>query len=353
MNPRQKIATGVLALALGATGCASGSTPDAAQIAAESKATETSARTDTETMPTTGLGEDITAIVTPEQLDRIQADGDIFVATSAEELLGYSTDVITGTVLEVLPGRYVSVGDEEDNGVYSTAIIRIATDAIIKGPHAGGGSIALVEIAVDSLDDRRDQVTEDLSGLVGANVLVAARESTQNFEPVTAIDGVDGRYVNALPQGLLVELENGQVLTLQFGGTYLTDLNGITSVDDVIEQAATDRAPTWQLPEAEGGEETLSGTDGPVMRHTGPYWDDAMLESVGGVLALEGDCLYLDRTEWGQRYPVIWPADTSWDEENQVVMPPAGEPLSIGQSVGGDGGYMASGAVEGFAGPRA
>lgn len=95
------------------------------------------------------------------------------------------------------------------------------------------------------------------------------------------------------------------------------------------------------------------GVDGPVVRHLQPYWDEAMLEEVAGVLVLEGDCLWLDRPEWQQRLPVVWPSGTLWDGENRAVVTPAGETLRIGQSVIGGGGYTDSGSVASFAGTEA
>ena len=97
----------------------------------------------------------------------------------------------------------------------------------------------------------------------------------------------------------------------------------------------------------------LDGVDGPVVRHTSPYWDEAMLESVNGVLGLEGDCLFLSRPEWPDRYPVVWPAGTAWDAENQAVVTPAGEMLRIGQEVNGGGGFNDGESVEYFAGAEA
>lgn len=95
------------------------------------------------------------------------------------------------------------------------------------------------------------------------------------------------------------------------------------------------------------------GVDGPVVRHVQPYWDEAMLEEVAGVLVLEDDCLWLDRPEWKQRYPVVWPAATVWDSENRTVVTPAGEALRIGEPVIGGGGYNDVRSVEFFAGTEA
>ncbi len=90
--------------------------------------------------------------------------------------------------------------------------------------------------------------------------------------------------------------------------------------------------------------------DGPVVRHALPYWDHAMLEEVAGVLVLEGDCLYLAPPESQERYPVVWPATTRWDAENQSVVTPAGEVVRIGEAVQGGGGYSNTESVEFFAG---
>ena len=68
--------------------------------------------------------------------------------------------------------------------------------------------------------------------------------------------------------------------------------------------------------------------------------DEGMAAEVRGVLQLEGSCLYVFLDEVGERYPVLWPAGTHWDGENNAVVPPAGAPMPIGSEVYGGGGYL-------------
>jgi hypothetical protein len=98
----------------------------------------------------------------------------------------------------------------------------------------------------------------------------------------------------------------------------------------------------------------VGAVDGPVMRHPAPSSSgEGMAAEVRGVLQLEGACLYVFLDEVGQRYPVLWPAGTSWDEGSEAVIPPAGLPMDVGSQVRGSGGYLYLDDVELLAGPEA
>lgn len=64
--------------------------------------------------------------------------------------------------------------------------------------------------------------------------------------------------------------------------------------------------------------------------------DDA---EVRGRLELEDDCLYVALDEIGERYPVVWPAGTTWDAEDHVVVGPSRARMPVGSEVHGGGGY--------------
>lgn len=81
-----------------------------------------------------------------------------------------------------------------------------------------------------------------------------------------------------------------------------------------------------------------------------PNSDDGMAAEVRGTLQIEGDCLYVFVDEAGERYPILWPAGTSWNEQNQSVTPSAGSPMPIGSVVSGGGGYLHVGDVKRLAG---
>ena len=59
-----------------------------------------------------------------------------------------------------------------------------------------------------------------------------------------------------------------------------------------------------------------------------------------GVLALDGDCLYLVQKGIEQHFPILWPAGTRWDLQNQSVISPVSGVTRIGGSVEGRGGYF-------------
>jgi hypothetical protein len=87
-------------------------------------------------------------------------------------------------------------------------------------------------------------------------------------------------------------------------------------------------------------EEALA-IDGPVMRYPQASSPSGNLETLlDGVLQLEGGCLYLVQDSIGQRYPILWPAGTRWDGQNQSVVSPVGEVMPMGGSVTGRGGYF-------------
>jgi hypothetical protein len=98
-----------------------------------------------------------------------------------------------------------------------------------------------------------------------------------------------------------------------------------------------------------------SAVDGPVMRYPDSFGSgDGMDALVSGVLVLDGDCLYVVRNGVGRGYPVLWPLGTTWNDDAQAVVTPAGEVLSVGDEVaGGGGGYLNVGYIERVAGDEA
>lgn len=82
-----------------------------------------------------------------------------------------------------------------------------------------------------------------------------------------------------------------------------------------------------------------AGVDGPLMYAAArSYRDDAMAALIIGTLELDGDCLYT--TFDGNRYPVLWPHGTTWDETTSSVVLANGTSLALGTELDGGGGYM-------------
>ena len=97
-----------------------------------------------------------------------------------------------------------------------------------------------------------------------------------------------------------------------------------------------------------------TAVDGPVMRYPQPSISPAELAApVRGVLQLEGSCLYVFVDQSGERYPVVWPAGTQWDDPTQSVISPIGARMPIGDRVFGGGGYFYVPDIERIAGPVA
>ena len=81
--------------------------------------------------------------------------------------------------------------------------------------------------------------------------------------------------------------------------------------------------------------------DGPVMRYQETSSASGQLATLlQGVLQLDEGCLYLVQDAIGERFPVLWPAGTRWDEPNQSVVSPVGDVMRIGGAVEGRGGYF-------------
>ena len=87
--------------------------------------------------------------------------------------------------------------------------------------------------------------------------------------------------------------------------------------------------------------EEARAIDGPVMRYPDASSPSGNLDTLlQGVLELEGDCLYLTQGSIGQRFPILWPAETTWDEPNQSVVSPSGAVMKVGAAVEGRGGFF-------------
>lgn len=78
-----------------------------------------------------------------------------------------------------------------------------------------------------------------------------------------------------------------------------------------------------------------------------------MAAEIRGVLQLEGSCIYVTSGGTGERYPILWPAETTWDAENTAVVPPVGAPIPTGGAVLGGGGYMHVSNIDRLAGSAA
>lgn len=90
---------------------------------------------------------------------------------------------------------------------------------------------------------------------------------------------------------------------------------------------------------ASGDPESAEGIDGPVLRHSLPFATEGEDAAVGGVVEIDGDCLYLVNDNIGMRVSVVWPATTSWDAESRLVRLANGESVGVGDRVLGGGGY--------------
>lgn len=115
----------------------------------------------------------------------------------------------------------------------------------------------------------------------------------------------------------------------------------VVVVDDPppVETTTTAGSTTTTEPSApeppEGG-----GVDGPVMFDVKPAPGprESQAAQIGGVLELDGDCLYV-ADEHG-RFPVLWPWGTTWDDGVASVTLPDGQIYRLGAEFEGGGGYF-------------
>ncbi|MGH1493798.1 MAG: META domain-containing protein [Acidimicrobiales bacterium] len=117
--------------------------------------------------------------------------------------------------------------------------------------------------------------------------------------------------------------------------------------------AASGCGSNTESTEASDDSEMATGLQGPVMRHIEPHANQGEDAEVRGVVQIEGDCLYIALDEIGERFPIIWPASTSWDADAGRVLLPNGDAVGHGDAVYGGGGYYYVRDVEAFAGAAA
>jgi hypothetical protein len=97
-----------------------------------------------------------------------------------------------------------------------------------------------------------------------------------------------------------------------------------------------------------------STVDGPLIRYPQRSSSgDGMDAEIEGVLEHEGDCLYLQHGELDDRYPVIWPAGSTWDATDPAVLSPSQVRMPVGSEVYGGGGYLYVDDVERLIGSEA
>lgn len=100
--------------------------------------------------------------------------------------------------------------------------------------------------------------------------------------------------------------------------------------------------------------EEARAIDGLVMRYQDTSAASGGLTTLlQGELQVEGDCLYLVQTSIGKRTPILWPAGTEWDAQNQSVVSAAGDAIRVGDSVEGRGGFFFLSDVDLLAGTAA
>ncbi|HZX55377.1 MAG TPA: hypothetical protein VFE86_11895 [Ilumatobacteraceae bacterium] len=108
------------------------------------------------------------------------------------------------------------------------------------------------------------------------------------------------------------------------------------------------------IPTSSTTAEEARAIDGLVMRYPETSSTSVDLATLlDGVLQVEGDCLYLVQPALQQRFPILWPAGTRWDGQNQSVVSPAGEVMRVGDAVQGRGGYYFLSDIHLFAGTAA
>jgi hypothetical protein len=189
----------------------------------------------------------------PEELDDFRALGDFNIYTDASALLGSGELAVTGTVKKIEPGRTVSVAGSAPGSLYSTLLVTVGSAVSARDGISTKSSTVYVEVPIPEPTKALEVLSQELSFLLGKSVLVVAGVATENFKPVTSSGQVQGPIYSALPQGFVVQETDASLLTLQYGGRYLTELNGIKTLDDLRESSvkgpgSRSSETAWQLP---------------------------------------------------------------------------------------------------------
>lgn len=148
------------------------------------------------------------------------------------------------------------------------------------------------------------------------------------------IDVLEGLDLTATIDGQRLWLEARASGGYEAGLSFLPS-NDTTPHDDSTTSTSADLLP--------GG-----GMDGPVMYAARRDAGDYMAAEIIGTLELDGDCLYT--TFEGNRYPVLWPYGTTWDDDSSSVVLPDGTTIALGGEVYGGGGYLYADTIGGYTG---
>jgi hypothetical protein len=186
--------------------------------------------------------------------------------------------------------------------------------------------------------------------------------------------GSDGRVdLTGVRSGRIITLDNpGTIRNMDLRGEWLAleDSRGASLVSVVTGHVYTETAvqgtvtlsrkvppsvlPTATTSPATEDQAAESPIDGLVIRYpVSSNSDYGMAAEIRGVLVRDGQCLYVEETGIGERFPILWPAGTTWEESTQSVMPPSGPPIPVGANVRGSGGYLKVSEVERLASPEA
>lgn len=195
--------------------------------------------------------------------------------------------------------------------------ITMAVDAdTITGTAACNQYTGAIDMSIEAGDGRF--VVSDLSWTEMAcepPVMEVEQAFLSALQAVDSYEAADGLYVAATGVGTNFHL---------------------TRSDEVAPPDTTEQtvSPTAIEGLARGG-----GLDGPVMYAAQVEEEQAqMAAEIIGTLEVDGDCLYTAFD--GNRYPVLWPYGTTWDENTSSVVLPDGTEFAIGGDVYGGGGYL-------------
>lgn len=118
-------------------------------------------------------------------------------------------------------------------------------------------------------------------------------------------------------------------------------------IQDVTVSANANTITVDITPDLTGPPVGDGAIDGPVIRNSNQSeFNYGLAAEIRGVLELEEDCLYVAFGEVGERYPIVWPASTTWNSADTAVVLPSGESLAIGDNLYGSGGYISVENVE-------
>ncbi len=260
--------------------------------------------------------------------------------------VGCGADPAVPVIQPLPPGVVGSVGDIE-SAVRAIVdppsdIEVIAHQLIVSGVEVRANEMASV-LTADEVRARYGPDLELVDGLVHVEFIVGESGSC----PLGSLSHIEFNRTTSELYPVVNDGDHGsEVCTADFNPHQIVVSISPTDLPsgEVVFTTGPDRPGTpWT---GDASNSSSASLDGPVVRHVAPLTNEGQHAEVRGVIDIEGDCLYVRLDEISQRFPVVWPATTSWDPAVERLTLPNGDSVGAGDEVGGGGGYTGADSVD-------